>query len=333
MGRPASGIKKQGKKRKETPAKTNDDDDVRSFCSPALHGSTLFTTPKPNNRRTPLFDSTNRKSSATTEEVTPFMKSRRTMALLKSSLDEELPVATIAENIASIVRLLIDESSISEFVNELSEQLDLPPPTATEDPETNDNGTAPPGTPAVANATTGAALTPTPARAKKDMTPVEWNPDIFNFDQHNPTIPVTNKHTIDSRLKRCKKGLVEAFRYCGSPQHIAFILRTVLCYAEFVGVGVLLGMIENPDLESRVAKEVLDNTRGLLNSGHVLRSSTNQAITAMTTLFKFTAPSAPDEGCDNDTERAHKRRLSEHASVLKLRITSEAWEMRLGHFI
>ena len=103
MGRPASGIKKQGKKRKETPAKTNDDDDVRSFCSPALHGSTLFTTPKPNNRRTPLFDSTNRKSSATTEKVTPFVKSRRTMALLKLSLDEELSVAIIAENIADVL--------------------------------------------------------------------------------------------------------------------------------------------------------------------------------------------------------------------------------------
>ena len=181
----------------------------------------------------------------------------------------------------------------------------------------------------------GSAAPVTPARGSipkkvaKDLVPLQYDPNIFWFHKENVEQPVV-LDTMKTNLQRCKQKLLDALNYCGSLKHQAYMIHKVLTEGEQAPIGLALGIFEHPGLEPRVAQMTLDSIKAMLNSGYVLRSNTNQAITSQTTLFKFIAPAAPPDDCSEETEREHKCKIREQAKILGLTETARKRHLEMS---
>jgi hypothetical protein len=83
--------------------------------------------------------------------------------------------------------------------------------------------------------------------AKKSVTPVTYNPNIFKFSIWNAEAPVTNEHTQKTNLGKLQRMLRSVLDQCGTDQHQMFLIHKVLTHKSKAGIGLGLGLLKEPD--------------------------------------------------------------------------------------
>jgi hypothetical protein len=133
--------------------------------------------------------------------------------------------------------------------------------------------------------------------AKKGVSPVTYNPDIFKSHKHNPAIPV-EPNTGSCNQYQCQKTVMAALDFCGSPEHQMFIVHRVLTQESRAGIGLGLGLLKDPNKDAAAMKQTIKSIDDLLHEddSRVLGSNTNDAaIGFQKTVFVLMAPTAPAE--------------------------------------
>ncbi|MGL5936767.1 MAG: hypothetical protein ACRCZI_14225, partial [Cetobacterium sp.] len=150
--------------------------------------------------------------------------------------------------------------------------------------------------------------------AKKDVTPVPYNPDIFKFKKDDPTSPVSCDNTAYCNKYQCTKRLKAALDFCGSEQHQLLLIHQVLTSEGREGIGMGLGLLKNPVEDTDIIKQTATSINEMLHSGLVLGSSTNDAIGFQKTGFVLIAPTAPADDASNESWQHHKKLIDGCAS-------------------
>ena len=209
----------------------------RRYQDENLATATSATTPQPKRSRYG--------STATPTAISPIEDSNSNTNQMKNllhSMSEEVgPKFTssfILSNIASILKLAFDdvEEAIATLVNDHLGLVYAPATGIAVTPGGN-----------AAQQSTKSAMAPAPI-AQETVVSVSYKPKILKLSPLNPNLPPLRGSHGRVNLLRFKSKLVETLKDCGTLEHQLFLLHKVLTEGELAGIGLGLGLLQNPDV-------------------------------------------------------------------------------------
>jgi hypothetical protein len=177
----------------------------------------------------------------------------------------------------------------------------------------NVNFTAPLLPPQTLNHRPRPSITPT----KQIEKPVVFDGDIFFTALQDGESPVPAS-TASTHKCRARNDVNTALNRHGTLEHQAAIIHDICTVGPKAGIGVALGILDNPEKHASVVEHLFQDTFEVLHCDRVIGKNNTQAIEFTHNTFLATAPTAPPENATAEEKKAYRQKFIKYCDEMQL---------------
>jgi hypothetical protein len=150
------------------------------------------------------------------------------------------------------------------------------------------------------------------------MQAVNFDSEIFFTALQDGITPVPGS-TASTHKFRARNDVNAALNRHGTLEHQAAIIHDICTVGPKAGIGVALGILENPEKHESVVKNLFQDTFEVLHCDRVLGRNNTQAIEFTHNTFLATAPTAPAEHATaKERKSEYRKKVIEYCNELQL---------------
>jgi hypothetical protein len=146
---------------------------------------------------------------------------------------------------------------------------------------------------------------------------VEFDAAKFYTDLKDGDTPVPAS-TAWTHKWRAKHDVNAALNRHGTLEHQAAIIHDICTVGPKAGIGVALGILDNPEQHASVVEHLFQDTFEVLHCDRVLGRNNTQAIEFTHNTFLATAPTAPPENATVEEKKAYRQKLNNYCDEMQL---------------
>jgi hypothetical protein len=124
--------------------------------------------------------------------------------------------------------------------------------------------------------------------------------------------------TASTHKCRARNDVNGALNGHGKLEHQAAIIHDICTEGPKAGIGVALGILENPEKHCSVTEHLFQDTFEILHCDRVFGKNTKQAIEFTNNTLLATAPTAPAEGATPEEKRAYHQKFNKYCDEMQL---------------
>jgi hypothetical protein len=145
--------------------------------------------------------------------------------------------------------------------------------------------------------------------------PVNFDGEIFFTALEDGLTPM-NPSTASTHKCRARNDVNAALNRHGTLEHQAAIIHDICTVGPKAGIGVTLGILDNPEQHASVVEHLFQDTFEVLHCDRVIGKDNTQAIEFTHNKFLATAPTAPPENATGEEEKAYREKFMKYCDEM-----------------